>query len=69
MTMRRIPLLGALAFLAACQSPTPTAPTALGAGAHEDGGLVLGSGNRTDSTSTGQQSAQEAGGLVLGSGN
>jgi hypothetical protein len=66
---RRIPVLAALLVTGACTAGTPTATTAEGARAHQDGGLVLGSGNRSDSTGTGQQSTQEDGGLVLGSGN
>lgn len=69
MTIRRIPLLAALVLAGACADSTPTAPSAAEARAHQDGGLVLGSGNRSDSTGTGQQSTQGDGGLVLGSGN
>lgn len=69
MKMRRLSLVAGLIAMAACGSSSPTGSTAAGSGAHQDGGLVLGSGNRSDSTSTGQQSTQGDGGLVLGSGN
>lgn len=69
MVIRRILILAGLLVTAACTAGTPTAATAADTRAHQDGGLVLGSGNRSDSTGTGQQSTQGDGGLVLGSGN
>ena len=66
---RRILPLAALLIAGACTTSSPTAATAEGASASRDGGLVLGSGNRSDTTGTGQQSTQGDGGLVLGSGN
>jgi hypothetical protein len=70
MKMRRVPLFAGLIAMAACgSSSAPTEPTAVQSDARQDGGLVLGSGNRSDSTRTGEASAQDDGGLVLGSGN
>jgi hypothetical protein len=66
---RRIAILATLFVAGACTTSSPTAATADDARASQDGGLVLGSGNRSDSTGTGQQSTQGNGGLVLGSGN
>lgn len=58
---------------AACSSTTPTAPSRTPRDAAYDGGLGLGSGNKSDSTATNNNTAsgEEAvsGGLGLGSGN
>lgn len=65
--------LSLFAFAACTAAPTPTNSTADGVTASQDGGLDVGSGNRSgaDSAATTQESstAREGGGVMLGSGH
>lgn len=63
--------LATLALLGAC-TQAPTAPATHASEAGSQNGLVLGSGNRSDTTSTTPTSStqgESGNGLVLGSGN
>lgn len=72
MNTRRLAIALSLLALAACaEVSTPTGIAAGEAAASQDGGLVVGSGNRSGQDSTSNQSPTAAGdgGLVVGSGN
>jgi len=63
---KRIAAVLGLVLMAACES-TPTTTRAEAAGAALNGGVVFGSGNRSDSTAN--DNTARGGGLVVGSGN
>jgi hypothetical protein len=73
MKMRRLAIALSLLVFSACgEASTPTGIAADDVTVAQDGGLVVGSGNRSgqDSTATKQESsAAGGGGLVVGSGN
>jgi hypothetical protein len=67
---KRVAAVIGLAFVAGCESVAPTLSVEA-AGPSLDGGVVFGSGHRSDSTTTGNNNAttQESGGVVFGSGH